>query len=74
MAESTETAATMDRHLRDRFKGTENYDRAEAFISRYDDPAFDSSKALLPIRRQTFTNNRVCNQIPDAVITLLRHQ
>ena len=39
----------MDRHLRDRFKGTENYDRTEAFISRYDDPAFDSSQLLLSL-------------------------
>ncbi len=39
----------MDRHLRDRFKGTEHYDLTEAFISRYDDPAFDSSKPLLSL-------------------------
>ncbi len=39
----------MDRHQRDRFKGTEHYDRTEAFISRYDDPAFDSSKPLLSL-------------------------
>ncbi len=39
----------LDRDMRDRFKGTENYDRTEAFIARYDDPAFDSGKALLSI-------------------------
>ena len=39
----------MDRHLRDRFKGTEHYDRTEAFIACYDDRAFDSSKPLLSL-------------------------
>ena len=39
----------MGRNLRDRFKGTENYDRTEAFIARYDDPAFDSSRPLLSL-------------------------
>jgi hypothetical protein len=35
--------------MRDRFKGTEHYDRTEAFIKQYDDPAFDSEKALLSL-------------------------
>ena len=39
----------MDRHLRDRFKGTEHYDRTESFIARYDDPAFDSSQPKLSL-------------------------
>ena len=39
----------MDRNMRDRFKGTEDYDRTEAFIRRYDDPAFDASRPILSI-------------------------
>jgi predicted HD phosphohydrolase len=39
----------LDRDMRDRFKGTEHYDRTEAFIARYDNPAFDASKALLSL-------------------------
>jgi predicted HD phosphohydrolase len=39
----------LDRDMRDQFKGSENYDRTEAFIRRYDDPAFDSDKALLSL-------------------------
>ena len=39
----------LDRDMRDRFKGTEHYDRTEAFIKKYDDPAFDSEKALLSL-------------------------
>lgn len=39
----------MDRNMRDQFKGTENYDRTEAFIRCYDDPAFDAAKPALTI-------------------------
>lgn len=39
----------LDRNMRDRFKGTEHYDRTEAFVRRYDDPAFDGEKALLSL-------------------------
>jgi predicted HD phosphohydrolase len=39
----------LDRDMRDRFKGTENYDRTEAFIRNYDDPAFDADKALISL-------------------------
>ena len=39
----------MDRNMRDRFKGTEHYDRTEAFIRRYDDPAFDGTKPKLEL-------------------------
>ena len=39
----------LDRDMRDRFKGSEHYDRTEAFIAKYDDPAFDADKALLSL-------------------------
>lgn len=39
----------LDRNMRDRFKGHEHYDRAEAFIRLYDDPAFDHEKPLLSL-------------------------
>lgn len=50
--------------MRDRFKGTEHYDRTEAFVARYDNPAFDASKALLsldefaPMVRRVFAKPR----------------
>ena len=39
----------LDRNMRDQWRGTENYDRTEAFIRKYDDPAFDHEKALIPL-------------------------
>ena len=39
----------LDRNMRDQFKGTANYDRTEAFIRCYDDPAFDGSRPKLSI-------------------------
>jgi predicted HD phosphohydrolase len=54
----------LDRNMRDRYKGTEHYDRTEAFIRNYDDPAFDASKALLslepfePMVRNVFAKPR----------------
>ncbi len=39
----------MDRNMRDQFKGHEHYDRTEAFINRYDDPAFDASRPKLSL-------------------------
>ena len=39
----------MDRDMRDQFKGHENYDRTEAFIRKYDDPAFDAAKPKLSL-------------------------
>jgi len=39
----------LDRNMRDQFKSTENYDRTESFIKRYDDPAFDASKPRLTL-------------------------
>jgi predicted HD phosphohydrolase len=39
----------MDRHMRDMFKGHEHYARAEEFVARYDNPAFDPKGEMLPI-------------------------
>jgi predicted HD phosphohydrolase len=39
----------LDRNMRDRFKGTPEYDRTEAFIACYDNPAFDASKPPLSL-------------------------
>ena len=39
----------MDRHMRDMFKGHEHYARAEEFVARYDNPAFDPQGEMLPI-------------------------
>ncbi len=39
----------MDRNMRDRFQGTENYDRTESFVRLYDNPAFDASRPKLDL-------------------------
>ena len=39
----------MDRHMRDRFKDHPHYEHAAEFVARYDNPAFDASKEILPI-------------------------
>lgn len=39
----------LDRNMRDRFKGTPDYDRTEAFVAKYDDLAFDAAKPKLDL-------------------------
>ncbi len=39
----------LDRDMREQFRGTEHFDRTEAFIARYDNPAFDSEKPALSL-------------------------
>ena len=39
----------LDRDMRERFRGTEHFDRTEAFIARYDNPAFDAAKPKLSL-------------------------
>jgi hypothetical protein len=39
----------LNRDMRDMFKGHPHYTRAEEFIARYDNPAFDPQAETLPI-------------------------
>lgn len=39
----------MDRNMRDQFKGSENYDRTERFIAKYDNLAFDADHPKLSL-------------------------
>jgi predicted HD phosphohydrolase len=39
----------LDRDLREQYRGSEHFDRTEAFIARYDNPAFDSDKPELSL-------------------------
>ena len=39
----------MDRNLRDHFRDSPHFDRTEAFVARYDDPAFDHTKPALSL-------------------------
>jgi predicted HD phosphohydrolase len=39
----------LDRNMRDGYKESDHYDLTEAFIAKYDNPAFDSSKAKLDL-------------------------
>ncbi len=39
----------LDRDMRERFRGHEFFDRTEAFIARYDNPAFDAAKPMLSL-------------------------
>lgn len=39
----------LDRNLRERFRSSEHYERTEAFVAKYDDPAFNSSHPTLSL-------------------------
>ena len=39
----------LDRNMRDRFRGSEHYERTEAFVAKYDDPAFDHTRPALSL-------------------------
>jgi predicted HD phosphohydrolase len=39
----------LDRHMREQFRGSEHFDLTEAFIAKYDNPAFDSSRPVLEV-------------------------
>lgn len=51
----------MDRNLREEFRENPNFERTEAFIACYDDPAFDAGRPVLsletfaPLVRQVFS-------------------
>lgn len=52
----------LDRNMRDKFEGSDNYRRTKRFIELYDDPAFDSAKPKLELSlfenqiRKVFSN------------------
>jgi len=52
----------LDRNMRDKFEGSDNYVRTKRFVELYDDPAFDSSKPKLELSlfenqiRKVFSN------------------
>jgi predicted HD phosphohydrolase len=39
----------LDRNLRERYRGSEHFDRTEAFVALYDNPAFDADKPELSL-------------------------
>lgn len=39
----------LDRNMRDQFKDNPNYERTARFVEKYDNPAFDPNRTLLPL-------------------------
>lgn len=52
----------LDRNMRDKFEGSDNYQRTKRFVELYDDPAFDSAKPKIELSlfedqiRKVFSN------------------